>query len=198
MDFEGFLALYPYIGHHFPRCPWRRGRRCLESTLIRPPLLPVATHRGPPCACAFIWSISHSAVLLLCSTSSCHFYPFHPHLSSEKQGHRASRWRRLHRVIPLALSCCFETWQDAPFGHSVYLPRHHPFRNCWIADCVHRANQFATYPTCRDRSCCPSTFLDRGSRNVVQHVVEPRPAALVGPPAVLRFAQSWNRVTRIG
>jgi hypothetical protein len=198
MDLEGFLALYPYLGHHFPRCPRRRGLRCLESTLIRAPLLPMATHRGPPCACAFVWPISHSAVLLLCSASSRHFCPFHPHLSSEKQGHRANRWRRLHRVIPLALSCRFETWQDAPFGRSVYLPRHYPFRNCWVDDRIHRANQFTTYPTCRDRSCRPSTFLDRGCRDVVQHAVEPRSATPVGPPAVLCFTQPWNRVTRIG
>ena len=198
MDLEGFLALYPYLGHHFPRCPRRRELHCLESALIRAPLLPVATYRGPPCACAFIRPISHPAVLLLCSASSGYFYPLHPHCSSKKQGHRASRRRRLHRTVPLTLSCRFKTRQDAPFGRPVYLPRHYPFRNCWIVDRVHRANRFATYPTRRDRYCRPSTFLDRGCRHAFQHAVEPRTATPVGPPAVLRIAQSWNRVARIG
>lgn len=198
MDLEGFLALYPSLGYHFPRCPRRRGLRCLKSTLIRAPLLPMATYRGPPCACTFIWPIPHSTVFLFCSASDRHFSPFHPHLSSKKQGHRANRRRRLHRIISLALSCRFETRQDAPFGRSVYLPRHYSFRNGWVVDRIHRANQLAAYPTCRDRSCRPSTFLDRGCRNVVQHVVEPRPATPVVPPAILCFAQPWNRVTRIG
>lgn len=198
MDLEGLLAFCPYLGHYFPCRPRRRGLRCLASTLFRSPLLPVATYRGPPCARAFIRPVSHPTVLLLCPSSSCHFFPFHPHLSSQKQGNRPNHRRRLHRTVPLTLSCRVETRQDAPFRRPVYLPRNYPFRNCWVIDRVHRADRFATYPTRRDRHRRPRTFLDRGCRYVFQHVMEPRAATPMGSPAILRFAQSWDCVSRIG